>query len=87
MQKTARYELILKLFTMSSIRRSAGGAAQQLTYMRRRYTSLQKIQYFPQVTLIGTALNRLGTPSSDTNITNIISTVSTSAACGLRIYM
>ena len=38
-----------------------------------------------KATLIGTALNRLGTPNSDTNITQIIKTVLTSAACGLWI--
>ena len=84
-KKPARYELILKLCTRSFIRCGGRRRPQQHSGSHIRYISPQNIQYFSQATLIGTALNRPGTPSSDTNITQIIETVSTSAACGLRI--
>ena len=81
MQKTARYELILKLCTISFVR---WAQQQRLTY--KIYITARIIQYVSQATLLGTALNRLGTPGSDTNITQIIETVSQHrlVGCGYR---
>ena len=81
MQKPAQYEL----FHPSCARYcSYGGRSSSGSHIR--FISPQIIQYVSQATLLGTALNRLGTPGSDTNITQIIETVSQHrlVGCGYR---
>ena len=79
--KNARHELILKLCTISFVRWAHSSSGSHI-----RFISPQIIQYVSQATFLGTALNRLGTPGSDTNITQIIETVSQHrlVGCGYR---